>query len=159
MYSYKWSEVIHYIQSAQISQKRDGRNVYVQSWKQGVLPVITAKSLWQLKHLGTWCTWCTSCPQVHELPQKDCGDNREGTLFSWLNIYLNIYVYLYNIMEYIYIYIYIYITYLFFSPLKPCNTKNGQDAQYSPSQMDGTRWIPLLFYILLQAVQSNSRLC
>ena len=24
----------------------------------------------------------TSCAQVHELPQSDCGDNREGTLFS-----------------------------------------------------------------------------
>ena len=30
---------------------------------------------------------CTSCAQVHELPQSDCGDNREGTLFSWLHIY------------------------------------------------------------------------
>ena len=24
-----------------------------------------------------------SCTQVHELPQSHCGDNREGTLFSW----------------------------------------------------------------------------
>ena len=24
----------------------------------------------------------TSCDQVHELPQNDCGDNRESTLFS-----------------------------------------------------------------------------
>ena len=23
-----------------------------------------------------------SCPQVHELPQSDCGDNQEGILFS-----------------------------------------------------------------------------
>ena len=29
----------------------------------------------------------TSCPQVHELPQSHCGDNREGTLFLWLYIY------------------------------------------------------------------------
>ena len=29
----------------------------------------------------------TSCAQVHELPQSHCGDNREGTLFSWLHIY------------------------------------------------------------------------
>ena len=25
--------------------------------------------------------------QVHELPQSYCGDNQEGTLFSWLQIY------------------------------------------------------------------------
>ena len=43
-------------------------------------------ALWQLMHLGTWCTSCTSCAQVHELPQSHCGDNREGTLFSWLRI-------------------------------------------------------------------------
>ena len=30
---------------------------------------------------------CTSCAQVHELLQSHCGDNREGTLFSWLHIY------------------------------------------------------------------------
>ena len=30
------------------------------------------------------CTWYA---QVHELPQSFCGDNREGTLFSWLHIY------------------------------------------------------------------------
>ena len=27
------------------------------------------------------------CAQVHELPQSHYGDNREGTLFSWLHIY------------------------------------------------------------------------
>ena len=30
-YVYKWSEVIHDTQSAQISQKQDGPNIYVQS--------------------------------------------------------------------------------------------------------------------------------
>ena len=29
----------------------------------------------------------TSCAQVHELPQSHFGDNREGTLFSWLHVY------------------------------------------------------------------------
>ena len=38
--------------------------------------------LWMI--LGTWNR--TSCAQVHELPQSHCGDNREGTLFSWLYI-------------------------------------------------------------------------
>ena len=54
----------------------------------------------------------TSCAQVHELPQSYCGDNREGTLFSWLHICI---VYIY--MVYIYIYIYIYILCLVTAPL------------------------------------------
>ena len=40
--------------------------------------------------LGTTCNR-TSCAQVHGLPQSHCGDNREGTLVSWLHIY---YIYL-----------------------------------------------------------------
>ena len=56
----------------------------VQSWKQWTLPVITTIALWQLMHLGTWGT---SPSLVHELPQSDCGVNRESTLFSWSQIY------------------------------------------------------------------------
>ena len=37
-----------------------------------------------------------SCAQVHELPQSYCGDNQEGTLFSWL-LYM-IYTYLINLV-------------------------------------------------------------
>ena len=179
--------MIHDTQSAQISQKQDGRNMYVQSWKQCALPVITTMALWQLMHLGTWCRWCTSCPQVLELPQSHSGQNQEGTLFSWLNRYIYIYnaetlckiwffpivpwlpssmsnhdgkwvLYDYHIYIYIYIYSIWYKTYPFFSSVKPCNTKNGQNTQYSASQTHGPRWIPSPFYILLQAVQSNSRL-
>ena len=43
---------------------------------------------------GNSCTWAylgTSCAQVYELPPSQCGDNREGTLFSWLHIYKNFY--------------------------------------------------------------------
>ena len=29
----------------------------------------------------------TSCAQVHVLTQRHCGDNQEGTSFSWLHIY------------------------------------------------------------------------
>ena len=78
--------------------------IYMQSWKQCVLSVITTMALWQLMHLCTWYTVLrnrASCVQVHELPQSHCGDNQEGTLFSWLHIYM--------IYMYIYIYIYIYI--------------------------------------------------
>ena len=76
----------------------------------------------------------TSCPQVHELPQTHCGDNQEVILFpSGINLPI-------------------------FSPLEPCNIKNGQHTQYSGSQMHGTSGIPPPFYILLQAVQNNSRL-
>ena len=42
--------------------------IYMQSWKQCTLPVIT-----------------TSCAQVHGLAKSHCGGNREVTLFSWLN--------------------------------------------------------------------------
>ena len=34
-----------------------------------------------------WSASCTSCAQEHELPQSQCGDKREDTLFSWLHIY------------------------------------------------------------------------
>ena len=58
--------------------------IYMQSWKQCALLVITIIALCQLTHLGTWGTaWAhdnrTSCAQVHELPQSHCGDNHEGT--------------------------------------------------------------------------------
>ena len=64
--------------------------IYIQSWKQCALLVITKMALWQLMLLGTWCTCtsCTPCAQVHELQQNHCGNNREGTLFSWLHIYI-----------------------------------------------------------------------
>ena len=39
--------------------------IYMESWKQCALPVITRMALWQLRHLGTWYTVylskCTSC--------------------------------------------------------------------------------------------------
>ena len=77
-------------------------------------------------HNRTWCTSCTPCSQVHELPQSHCGDNRVGTLFSWLHIYITLILLLwdlsslsvvnhfwllikiYILYKYIYIYIYIY---------------------------------------------------
>ena len=60
-----------------------------------------------------------SCAQVHELPQSHCGDNWEGTLYSYCiyiyNIYIYIYIYIYvyiYIYIYVYIYIYIYLKYM-----------------------------------------------
>ena len=47
----KWSTT----HSTQISQNQD-RVLYMQSWKQCALPVITRMALWQLMHLGTWWT-------------------------------------------------------------------------------------------------------
>ena len=44
--------MIHDTQSAQTSQKQDEHNIYVSSWKQCALPVITKMDLWQLMHLG-----------------------------------------------------------------------------------------------------------
>ena len=99
----------------------------MQSWKQYALLVISGMAFWQLIHLGTWCT---SYAQVHELLQSYCGDNCEGTLFSWLYIYYvhlaslgfelslcrgslmiyNIYIWYIHIVYIYYIYnIYIYI--------------------------------------------------
>ena len=37
----------------------------------------------------------TSCAEVHELLQSHCGDNWEGTLFSWLHVYIYIYIHLF----------------------------------------------------------------
>ena len=48
----------------------------------------------------------TSCAQAHELPQSHCGDNREGTMFSWLHIY---YVHLVTVRFDIYITTYLYL--------------------------------------------------
>ena len=78
---------------------------------------------------------CMSCVQVHELLQSHCGDNQEGTLFSWLHIY---YAHLAFVrFEHsvccgslmttcVYIYIYIYIN---LKILKPFN--NVLDKQNS----------------------------
>ena len=47
--------------------------IYMQSWKQCALPVITTMALWQLMHLGTWCTvtyfwyqWTKSAQQAKQ---------------------------------------------------------------------------------------------
>ena len=53
--------------------------ICMQSWLSPPLPC------------GNSCTWIwcsrTSCAQVHELPQgHHCGDNREDTFFSWLDM-------------------------------------------------------------------------
>ena len=71
---------------------------------------------------------CTSCAQRYQLPQSHCGDNKKGTLFSWLYIryahhafvtlehsvchgsLMTAYIYVYIYIS-IYIYIYIYNIY------------------------------------------------
>ena len=122
--------MIHNTQSAQISQKQDGRNIYAimktmprpgyhhngyvathelgrmiayilrpscfcEIWALCVL-WITYDHLYYAPCLACWALFGslvpamsnrTSCAQVHELPQSHCGDNREGTLFSWLHIH------------------------------------------------------------------------
>ena len=56
--------MIHDTESAQISPKQVGRNIY------GII-----KTMCKPYNV-------TSCTQVHDLPQRHCGDNQEGTLFS-----------------------------------------------------------------------------
>ena len=72
--------------SAQISQKRHGCNIY------GIMKTISPPDY---HHNGFVATHArehimdSSCTQVHELPQSNCGDNLESTLFSsWLHIYI-----------------------------------------------------------------------
>ena len=58
-----------------------------------------------------------SCVQVHELPQNHCGDNREGTLFSWLHInytYLASVKFEHSVCRGSLMTTYIYITYILF---------------------------------------------
>ena len=49
--------------------------IYLQSWKQCAIPVITTTALWQLIHLGTWCTvthcwyqWTKECSSRFSTP-------------------------------------------------------------------------------------------
>ena len=75
--------MIHDTQSAQISQKQDGRNIYV-IMKTMCTPGYHHNGFVATHALGAHDVRLnrTSCAQVHELPQSHCGDNREGTLFS-----------------------------------------------------------------------------
>ena len=59
------------------------------TWSHVSSPVLKQYQLTYFHHLWNiqlirWQLF-TSCAQVHDLPQSDRGDNREGTLFSWLN--------------------------------------------------------------------------
>ena len=74
--------MIHDTQSAQISQKQDGRNIYA---------IIKTMCPPGYHHNGFVATHALghmmygshdAHAQVHELPLSHCGDNREGTLFS-----------------------------------------------------------------------------
>ena len=91
---HKWSTT-HRVPKSHRSKMRI---IYMLSWKQCAIPVITTMALWQLMHLDTW---------------SHCDDNREGTLFSWLIPTLITTITLITLITffslYIYIYIYIYI--------------------------------------------------
>ena len=70
--------MIHDTQSAQISQNQDGPNIYH----------ALCLACW-VRFGSLVLAMCNgpSCAQVHELPQSHFGDNREGTLLSWLHVY------------------------------------------------------------------------
>ena len=98
---HKWSYVIYDTQSAQIWQKQDVHNIYMQSWKQCGLPIITIIALRQLMSLGTWCTvhlW-PLIYTVHHVPK----------CLSCHKAIVVIRAYCVHDCIYIYIYIYIYI--------------------------------------------------
>ena len=75
--------MIHDTHSAEISRKQDERNIY-EIMKTMCPPGYHNNGFVATHALGHR----TSCAQVHELPQSHCGDNREGTLFSWFHIYI-----------------------------------------------------------------------
>ena len=71
IYIYNWSEMIHDIQSAQISKNQDRNNINA---------IMKTMSPPGYHHNGFVATHAsrgnrTSCAQVHELPQSHCGDN------------------------------------------------------------------------------------
>ena len=87
--------MIHDTQSAQISQKQDGRNIHVQSWKQCALPVITAMALWQVM------PWTHVVHDAHHVPKcMTChkailGITRGAHCFhDWIYIYIYKYIYI-----------------------------------------------------------------
>ena len=61
------------------------RNTYIHNKHLYYAPCLTCWALFS-SLVPAMCNR-TSCAQVHELPQSHCGDNLEGTLFSWLHIY------------------------------------------------------------------------
>ena len=72
-------EGIHDKQSAQISQKQDGHNIYV------IMKTICPLGCHRNGFVATHALGMSPNvhhAQVHELLQSHCGDNREGTLFS-----------------------------------------------------------------------------
>ena len=76
--------MIHDTQSAQNSQKQDGRNIYA-IMKIMCPPGYHHNGFVATHALGHMTYDCAQryviCP-LHQLPQSHCGDNREGTLFS-----------------------------------------------------------------------------
>ena len=81
--------MIHDTQNAQISQKQDGRNIYVIMKR--VCPPGSHDSGFVATHaLGHMMHGLnrTSCAQEVELQQSHCGDNREGTMFSCFHVYI-----------------------------------------------------------------------
>ena len=102
------SHLYHHTQSAQISQMQDEHNIYA------IMKTMCSPGYYHNSFVATHAplhmmyilTSCAvdhvnhkSCAQVHELPQSHCGDNREGTLLSWLHIYIYIYIYIYITLQ------------------------------------------------------------
>ena len=76
--------------------------IYMLSWKQCVLPVITAMALWQLMHLGPWAIGVIT-------GRAHCFNNNIYITFILLLWDLNTLCVVDHLWLLIYIYIYIYI--------------------------------------------------
>ena len=72
--------MIHDTQSAQISQRRVGCNIY--AIMKTMSPPGYHHNSFVTTHALGHMMYGLLCAQVHELLQSYCGDNWEGTLFS-----------------------------------------------------------------------------
>ena len=94
--SRKWSRTQRMLKS----HKSKMGIIYMQSWKQNVLLVITTMALWQLMYLRQWCT-VTHCWYQWT---KDCSTSQARSIIYVVITTALLYTYIYVYSMYIYIY-------------------------------------------------------
>ena len=79
--SHKWSTTHRVLKS-----HRSKMSIYILSWKQCTLPVMTTMALWQLMHLGTWCT-VTHCSYQRVLNKLSKEHNISSKRYRYIDIH------------------------------------------------------------------------
>ena len=101
-------------QSAQISQKQDGRSTStIMKTKSRLSPRWVCGKSCTWAHNVHLCTNCASCAPVHALPQSHCVDKRAHYLFGFkicTYYILNTYIYYIYLFICLFIYLLIYLT-------------------------------------------------